>query len=404
MVRHGAATIGAVAGLLLLLQIGQASVAEEPRYRTTHPDIALRNLDHQIEQARRILRVRPHDPDGVSNLLDHLLNRVQFRGSYSDFDAALAITEGLLSALPNDPGAGLARARILERLHHFDEAIDLLDDIRARIEQPPISVPSRAWLQSIEQARIRITLARGRPEAVIASLRQLAAERPGFGTHTQLAFGLEALGRIDEAERSYVAALAFWDQITPFPVAWVEFQRGELYVGRDDARAAAHYRRALDYLPLYVTPRVHLAELLAEDDDLDGAIALLEAVAGRSEDPEVNSRLAEFLMAAGRDEEAMAVRSRAEQGYADLAERHPLAFLDHIAEFWLGAGNDPAQAWINAERHLANGASDRALGLAIEAAAAASRPELCDLIEQASSRRGRHPGLDDQLDLHSPHC
>jgi len=394
MWRHGFTGFkasGTVAGLVLLLHIGWVS-ADEPHYRTTHPDIALRNLDHQIEQVRRVVGARPNDADAVGKLIDHLLNRVQFRGSYSDFDEALAITEQLLQTLPDDPEAGLARARILERLHRFDEANDLLDDVQARIDPSPPSRESRSWLQSIEQARIRITLARGRPEAVIDTLRRRASEGPGFGTLTQLAFALEALGHIDEAERSYLAALEFWDQITPFPIAWMAFQRGELHVGHDDARAAVHYQRALDYLPAYIAPRVHLAELRADSGDLDGAITLLTAIAGSSEDPEVDSRLAECLMAAGRREAATP------------AQRHPLAFLDHIAEFWLGAGDDPEQAWIHAQRHLANGASDRALGLAIDAAAAARRPERCALLEQAAPRRGRNSGLDEQLDRHSHDC
>lgn len=329
---------------------------------------------------------------------------MQFRGSYSDFDEALAITAQRLETQPDDSETSLVRARILERLHRFDEAMDLLEKVEVRIEQTPISRASRSWLQTIERARIRVTLARGRPETVIEQARRLAAEQPSFGSLTQLAFVLEALGQIEEAERSYLEALRFWDQITPFPIAWVAFQRGELHVGRDDARAAAHYRRALDYLPAYVTPRVHLAEVLAESGDLDGAIALLEAVAGHSEDPEVDSRLAEFLMAAGRSEEAAAARARAERGYGELAARHPLAFLDHIAEFWLAAGDDPERAWIQAQRHLANGASNRALALAIETAAAAQRRKLCGLIEQAASRLGRNAGLDEQLDRHSPYC
>lgn len=404
MLRLPSASVAAIAGLLLMLQAGWAKGDEEPRYRTTHPDIALQNLDHQIEVARRMVRQRPQDAAAVRKLLDHLLDRVQFRGSYSDFDEALVITGTLLEARPDDPEAGLARARILERLHRFDEAMALLDGIEARIEESANSRASRAWLQGIEQARLRITLARGEPEVVIDTLRRRAREAPGFGTHTQLAFALEALGDIEAAEASYRSALSFWDQITPFPIAWIAFQRGELHVGRDDTRAAAQYRRALDYLPAYVTPSVHLAEVMVQQGDLDAAISLLESLVGRSEDPEVDSRLAEFLAAAGRQKEATRARLRAEQGYVALAARHPLAFLDHIAEFWLGAGDDPAEAWIHAQRHLANGASDRALGLAIEAAAAAQRQELCALVEQAVSRRGRNSRLDELLDLHAPHC
>ncbi|TVS16177.1 MAG: hypothetical protein EA417_10865 [Gammaproteobacteria bacterium] len=239
---------------------------------------------------------------------------------------------------------------------------------------------------------------------MLAEAQRRAASNPAFASLTQLAFTLHTLGRVDEAETNYLKALQFWDQISPFAVSWVEFQRGELHVDREPARAAAHYRRALDYMPAYITARVHLAEALVEIDELDEAIALLEAIAGESEDPEVDSRLAEFLVAAGRHEEAEPIRERAERGYAELLARHPLAFLDHIAEFWLGSGDDPQQAWVMAERNLANAASDPALALAIEAAAAAKQPELCELLQRSEPRRRRFVQLDELVEEFQAQC
>ncbi|MCC5874374.1 MAG: tetratricopeptide repeat protein [Gammaproteobacteria bacterium] len=416
MTRTTGATL-VCACLLLLTQPGQAQDSSEGRYRTTHPDIALRNLDFQVNRARIIAQRQPGDAGAVRGLLDQLLTRAQFRGSYSDYDEALTITERLLGQRPDDPLAKLERARILERLHRFDEAETLLTELEAALDRVALDRvaldrvaldPDRrrhvAIADDAARARIRIALARGVPERVLADAERRAASNPGFGSLSQLAFTLHALGRIDEAEATYLEALEYWDQISPFAVSWIEFQRGELHVDRDPARAAVHYRRALDYMPAYVTARVHLAEALVEVGAIDEAIELLEAIAGQSEEPEVDSRLAEFLMAAGRHEEAAPVRERALRDYAELLERHPLAFLDHIAEFWLGSGNDPQQAWDMAERNLANAASDPALALAIEAAAAAERPELCELLERAGPRRARFVELDELIDEFQTRC
>src|ERR1700681_3472704 len=63
--------------------------------------------------------------------------------------------------------------------------------------------------------------------------------------------------------------------------------------------------------------------------------------------------------ARGRDELA-----RAGAGFEALLARHPLAFADHAAEFYLGAGANPERAWVLAEQNLAARPTDRAFGLA----------------------------------------
>lgn len=390
--------------LLLAILIAPAPFAageEDPRYRTTHPEIALRNLDHQLLQSQRRLSRQPDDIAATARLLDLLFDRALFLGTFSDFDTAMAVSEALVLAHPDNPEALFQRVRVLERLHHFEQAASLLDGIMASPMTPQVAA---ALQEPMARARIRIRMAQGEVDSVMSEVVTRTREQPSYANWSQLAFAHQARGEIEAAEQAYREALTFWDQITPFPIAWVEFQRGELYVGRDDDRAAKHYRRALDYLPDYVTARVHLAELLAEAGDEEGAVALLAAVNERNEDPEVDSRRAEFLLALGRNDEADVARNRAEQAYAALAQRHPLAFLDHITEFWLGAGDDPQQAWLHAQRHLANGASETALALAIAAASAANRAERCELIVQARPRQGRHAELDEMLTDHGNDC
>ena len=59
------------------------------------------------------------------------------------------------------------------------------------------------------------------------------------------------------------------------------------------------------------------------------------------------------LRRAGRTEEAQAWRDHAEACYDELLARHPEAFADHAAEFWITIGGDPSRALLLARENLA---------------------------------------------------
>ena len=109
-----------------------------------------------------------------------------------------------------------------------------------------------------------------------------------------------------EADAVYRKAFSAYDDVSPFPLAWVCFQLGMLWgelVPVPDANLAAlWYRRAIAYLPGYVKARVHLAEIAANQDQTGEAEALLMPALS-SRDPEVRWRLADVLIAQGRFEE-----------------------------------------------------------------------------------------------------
>ena len=115
------------------------------------------------------------------------------------------------------------------------------------------------------------------------------------------------LERFTEADAVYRQAFDSYDDISPFPLAWVCFQLGmlwgELVPVPDPDLAALWYRRAIAYLPGYVKARVHLAEICASQDRTGEAEALL-LPALSSRDPEVQWRLADVLIAQERFEEA----------------------------------------------------------------------------------------------------
>jgi len=102
----------------------------------------------------------------------------------------------------------------------------------------------------------------------------------------------------------------------------------------------------------------------------DVAVALLEPLAQTSEDPDYAAQLARILGDAGRVEQARPWRERAAARYGELMARHPEAYADHAAEFWLAAGADPARALGYAERNLALRPTVRAWELVLRAARA----------------------------------
>ena len=109
--------------------------------------------------------------------------------------------------------------------------------------------------------------------------RRIAAASGRLEDLVPLGAVLADLERFAEADAVYRQALDAYDDVSPFPLAWVCFQLGmlwgELVPGPKPNRAALWYRRALAYLPGYVKARVHLAEIYASQGRTADAEALL---------------------------------------------------------------------------------------------------------------------------------
>lgn len=286
-----------------------------PAPPTTSGAIAVENLDHQIAQ-------RGNDT-GVEELL---LVRSRFLGDYDALERAAELAESHA-----DP---LERARVRAALHRFAEAL------------PDADAPLRA----------SILTATGRAADIVPQLEAEAARHPGYASHGALANAYAAAGRLDDADRMYAAALADLDTTLPFPYAWIAFARGLMWneQGGDRARGKAFYVEALDYLPQFAAANIHLAEIELAEGDRASATARLERVLASTDEPEALALL-------GQTE-------RARQRFEALLARQPLAFADHAAEFYLGAGANPARAWELAQLNLANRPTPRAFALAMRAA------------------------------------
>jgi tetratricopeptide (TPR) repeat protein len=201
-------------------------------------------------------------------------------------------------------------------------------------------------------------------DAVLAERRRIAAASNRLEDLVPLGAVLADLDRFDEADVVYRQALSSYDDVSPFPLAWVCFQLGmlwgELVPVPDPNVAALWYRRAIAYLPGYVRARVHLAEIYASQDQASDAEAqLVPALSSR--DPEVRWRLGDVLSAQERFEEAETQFEAARLGFDELLGRHLLAFADHAAEFYAGSGNDCPRALELARVNVTNRPTRRAV-------------------------------------------
>ncbi|HEY9024958.1 MAG TPA: tetratricopeptide repeat protein [Burkholderiaceae bacterium] len=342
----------ACAGALLWACAAGTSAApvalDEPA--NTNGDIALANLDGLIEQAA-----------GEPGAVDLLLLRGQFLADHETLDRVASLTE------PHDADAAqlLRRAHARAAAHRFYEAgLDL--DAAQRAGAPADAVRAQ---------RASLQVALGHADDTLPELRAQAARRPGFGSHCALALAEAAVGHIEAADALYDAALRDLDTTSPFPAAAVWFARGLMWSEQagDPERGAAMYAQALREVPSYVPANLHLAEIQAARGDDADALAHLQRIVAISRDPESLALLGTLHerggdAARGRDEIAQA-RGR----FEDLLQRHPLAFADHAAEFYMGAGHDAERALYWARINLLARETRRAYTLAIRAAQAAQR-------------------------------
>ena len=171
---------------------------------------------------------------------------------------------------------------------------------------------------------------------------------------------------MDEAEHWFGAATRCYRGTSPFPLAMLELQRGQLWMEHDDLRRArAWCDAAVRRLPAYVPAQGHLAELDAALGETAAAIARLRPLALASDDPDYATQLARILGNAGHTEEAQTWRDKAEARYDELLARHRDAFADHAAEFWLTIGGDPERALPLARQNLSLRQTPRARARAL---------------------------------------
>ena len=320
----------------------------------TDGEIAAINLESARRRAWQRFGDDASIPGAAEAVVDLERLAAQFLG---DLDA-LARVEALASQFARLDGsfrAALVQAEVASAVHRFADGRDYL--ARAAEMGGPRDAIERHALAINQACGVNL-------EAVLAARRRIAAATDRLEDLVPLGALLADLECFAEADAVYRQAFDSYDDVSPFPLAWVCFQLGmlwgELVPVPDGDLAARWYRRAIAYLPGYVKARVHLAEILASQDQMAEAEALLRPALS-SRDPEVQWRLGDVLSAQHRLEEAETQLEAARSRFEDLLGKHLLAFADHAAEFYAGTGDDCARALELARANLRNRATRRAV-------------------------------------------
>ena len=345
---------------------------DPPCPSATDGEIAAINLESARRRAWARFAQDLRSPGVAEAVVDYENLAAQFFGDLDAFDR-LQVLAAQFARADSSFRAALVDAEVASAVHRFADA-------RGHLAR---AAKMGAPREEIERQSLAIDQACGVDlDAVLASRRRIATASGRLEDLVPLGALLADLECFAEADAVYRQALFSYDDVSPFPLAWVCFQLGmlwgELMPVADPKLAAFWYRRAIAYLPGYVKARVHLSEICASQDQPGDAGALLMPVLS-SRDPEVRWRLADALIAQERFEEAETQFEAARLGFEELLGRHLLAFADHAAEFYAGTGNDFGRALDLARVNVANRPTRRAVkqaqAIAVKAVEAApSRP------------------------------
>src|SRR5262249_15600062 len=153
----------------------------------------------------------------------------------------------------------------------------------------------------LESARAAIFQAVGRYDDALAIRRRAAERRPDIQTLGAEASVRADRGDIDAAERLFVQAPLQYRDVSPFPVAWLYFEQGLMWMRQGKlARARELFQAAHVRLPAYAAAQGHLGEVEAVLGNRARAIELLRPLAESSDDPDYAAQLARILAEAGQ--------------------------------------------------------------------------------------------------------
>jgi tetratricopeptide (TPR) repeat protein len=311
-------------------------MAPQGRLNMTSGVIALINLQAQIGGLQRQataggLAAISHQ----SELIELVALRGQVLGCIGDYEWGEERAEQLTRDAPGDGIAYLARARARARFHRFTDALADLDMARRFGADPAV----------VDTERAGIFQAVGRYEPALAIYKEAAKCRPDFESLGALATLHAERGKIAAAEQLFDETRDHYRGVSPFPLALLDFQRGLMWMARGELHCAlTWFESAVRRLPAYAPAQGHMAEVQAALGESEAGIARLLPFTTSSDDPDYAASLARILCDVGRVKEAGEWRDKAAARYDELMARHPEAFADHAAEFWLEAGADPYKA------------------------------------------------------------
>lgn len=346
--------------------------------RTTDGSLAASNLDTLVDAREKAIARDPRWAAERAVLVDLLQTRGQLFGRFEDYDRAEAVAAAAVQKAPHLSESWLARASNRVALHRFADALSDLDEAKAR----------GADADAVEALRASALLAQGRTDDALPLRRHAVQRWASTSNLTALAVAEMAAGESAQATAHLDAAVRAFHDVAPFPLVFIDFQRGLMAEEAGDLdRAAARYRQVLRRLPGHAQAAVHLAALELTRSRADAAAGVLASL-GPTEDPEVMALRADVLEHQQDGAQAELLRQRVDARYRALVARHPEAFADHAARFLLT--RDATRALALARFNLAARGTPAAYELALAAAHTAGDAILrCQLAREA--QRLPHP-------------
>lgn len=335
--------------------------------RTTSGELALANLNGQIESLDGLAKQSNFPPTRRKLLIELLALRADMIGSIADLSRAAAMAENMPQEMKETADGYLIRATLRAALHRFDEASKDLEEAEKR----------GAKSEQTQNTRASILAARGNTTEALALAVKARDERRTLKTLGFLAALLGEAGRKEEAIATFREAFDSLADTSPFPLTWLFFLQGQFWEREGNVELAlAYYKAALERFPRHAHAAAHAARLAPASE----AEGLLTPLLESSDDPELHTVLALQFQARGAAAAAKKHVDLAAKRYDELGERHPAAFADHIAQFWLDAGNDPKKSFEWAKRNVENRPTAKAYELAvISALANHDRQAACEI-------------------------
>jgi tetratricopeptide (TPR) repeat protein len=346
-------------------------------YPTTDGGIAVGNLEAQILGLEKTIAQSPKPPfEQRVGLVSAYLTRAQFLGKISDYDRAEELVNALAKESPKDANVLLVRASARGALHQYKDALADLDAAAKTFKDGRTDV-----------ARAVILQAMGRYDEALAIRQAQRKQRETLASMSAEASVHAERGEIADAERIYTEAQYKTRDVSPFPFAFMHLQQGLMWQkeGRF-ARAREFFEAAHERVPRYAPAISHLAAVMAQMGEKDQAVALLRPLAEKSDDPEYAGQLGQLSGDATMIE-------KAKKGFDALLAKHPDAFADHAARFYLTV--DAKRALELAQKNLKLRPTPDAHELLINAALAATDSKLaCTTADAAMKLKYKSTALD----------
>ncbi|MDP9245631.1 MAG: tetratricopeptide repeat protein [Chloroflexota bacterium] len=240
--------------------------------------------ERAIAQAQAKLANAPDDPKAAAGLAAAYLGRVRETYDPSLYAKAASLIDAAVAKAPNDPDVAVTAANLALSRHDFAAALRL-----AQVAQA--AAPARPAVYGVlTDAYVEL----GRYDEAIASAQRMVDLRPDLASYSRVSYLRELHGDLDGAIDAMRRAV---DSGAPRAegTAWSEVQLGNLYLAKNDLRAASRaYDEALQRVDGYVFAVAGQARVLASGGDLSGAAALYERIGQRLPVPDFFIALADL--------------------------------------------------------------------------------------------------------------